>query len=131
MKKKKFRFKCLLTTLLSLVMIFASLSTAFASEPSLQRPEDPVSESRYVVPGYAGLKYSIDGSGVRLRRNPSLSGEVLGLLYGKDDDVDGGAWVVLTGEFSDANGVHWAQVSDSSIGLPGWVDSLRLGKVMH
>lgn len=127
MKKKKFRFKCLLTTLLSLVMIFASLSTAFASEPSLQRPEDPVSESRYVVPGYAGLKYYISGSSVRLRRNPSLVGEVLGLLnVGVENN-----WVLLTGEFSDADNIHWAQVSDSSLGLPGWVDSKYLGTVMH
>ena len=125
MKKKKFRFKCLLTTLLSLVMIFASLSTAFASEPSLQRPEDPVSESRYVVPGYAGLKYYIKGSDVELRKNPSLAGEVLGIL-----DGDHGAWVLLTGEFSDADNIHWAQVSDSSIGLSGWVNSLSLDRVM-
>lgn len=76
-------------TLLSLVMIFASSATAFASEPSLQRPEDPVNESKYIVPGYPGLKYSIKGSNVRLRRNPSLSGEVLGHLDAGDRD----AWV--------------------------------------
>lgn len=126
MKKKMNRFKCILMTLLSLVMIFASSATAFALEPSLQRPEDPVNEINYVVPGYQGLKYSIKGSNVQLRRNPSLSGEVLGQLDAYDDHP----WVVLTGEFSDADGIHWAQVSDSSLGLGGWVADRYLGEVM-
>lgn len=126
MKKKMYRFKCLLMTLLSLVMIFASSATAFASEPSLQQPEDPVYETNYITPGYAGLKYSIKGSNVQLRRNPSLSGEVLGQL----DADDRPAWVVLTGEFSDANGIHWAQVSNSSLGLGGWVAFQYLGHVI-
>ena len=62
-----------------------------------------------------------------MRRNPSLSGEVLGHLDADDRE----AWVVLTGEFSDADNIHWAQVSDSSLGLPGWVDSQYLDKVTH
>lgn len=126
MKKKMNRCKCFLMTLLSLVMIFASSATAFALEPSLQGPKDPVNEINYVVPGYQGLKYSIKGSNVQLRRNPSLSGEVLGQL-----DAYGDPWVVLTGEFSDADGIHWAQVSDSSLGFRGWVDSKYLGQVKN
>lgn len=117
MKKKMNRFKCFLMTLLSLVMVFVSSATAFASEPSLQRPEDPVNESNYFVPGFQGMKYFIKGTDVQLRRNPGLSGEVLGLL-----DADGrDPWVVLTGEFADVDGIRWAQVSDSSLGFGGWV----------
>lgn len=100
----------------------ASPATAFASEPSLEQPEEPVNESNYYVPGYQGLKFTIVGNGVRLRKEPSLSGDVLGLFYEQDKP-----WVVLTGEFSSANGLEWAQVSNSSLGFGGWVDLHYIG----
>lgn len=113
-------------TVLPLVMVLASSVTVFASEPSLQRPEDPVNESNYVIPGYQGRKYSIKDQNVALRKEPSLSGKVLGIFYKYSDD-----WVVLTGEFSSADGIEWAQVSDSSLGLGGWVALHLLGQVIN
>ena len=58
----------------------------------------------------------VKGNGVRLRSTPSTSGVINGLLYETRKD-----WVLLNDNYSLNENYIWWQVSDSSIGYPGWI----------
>lgn len=64
---------------------------------------------------YYYLAY-VKGNGVRLRNTPSTSGVINGLLYETRKD-----WVLLNDNYSLNENYIWWQVSDSSIGCPGWI----------
>lgn len=64
---------------------------------------------------YYYLAY-VKGNGVRLRSTPSTSGVINGLLYETRKD-----WVLLNDNYSLNENYIWWQVSDSSIGYPGWI----------
>jgi hypothetical protein len=60
------------------------------------------------------VDYTVIGNGVRIRKDPSLNGRILGLLY-KGDVVNGGHYT----EFHD--GYEWIYVTSYSTGISGWV----------
>lgn len=62
-----------------------------------------------------------DGSGVKLRQSPGLSGEVIRICQD-------GSWVEFTGEVARADGYTWWKVLDS-LGNVGWVAADYLGPV--
>lgn len=64
---------------------------------------------------YYYLAY-VKGNGVRLRNTPSTSGVINGLLCETRKD-----WVLLNDNYSLNENYIWWQVSDSSIGCPGWI----------
>lgn len=62
--------------------------------------------------------YEIKGAGVHLRRTPSMSGEIVGMLYEED-----GAWVMIDGTVVTTGNITWVKVTESSIGVGGWISS--------
>ena len=66
--------------------------------------------------------YLVNGNGVRIRSNPSLSGTVRGLLY-SGDLVNGGSSFVY------ADGYEWVYVTSYSSGISGWVATIYLQEI--
>ena len=64
---------------------------------------------------YYYLAY-VKGNGVRLRKSPSTSATINGLLYESKKD-----WVLLNDNYSLNENYIWWEVADSSIGFPGWI----------
>lgn len=64
---------------------------------------------------YYYLAY-VKGNGVRLRKTPSTSATINGLLYESKKD-----WVLLNDNYSLNENYIWWEVADSSIGFPGWI----------
>ena len=77
--------------------------------------ENPDVKTRMQSKEYYYLAY-VKGNGVRLRNTPSTSGIINGLLYESRKD-----WVLLNDNYSLNENYIWWQVSDSSIGYPGWI----------
>lgn len=77
--------------------------------------ENPDVKTRMQSKEYYYLAY-VKGNGVRLRNTPSTSGVINGLLYESRKD-----WVLLNDNYSLNENYIWWQVSDSSIGYPGWI----------
>lgn len=77
--------------------------------------ENPDVKTKMQSKEYYYLAY-VKGNGVRLRNTPSTSGVINGLLYESRND-----WVLLNDNYSLNENYIWWQVSDSSIGYPGWV----------
>lgn len=64
---------------------------------------------------YYYLAY-VKGNRVRLRKSPSTSAIINGILYESKKD-----WVLLNDNYSLNENYIWWEVADSSIGFPGWV----------
>ena len=64
---------------------------------------------------YYYLAY-VKGNRVRLRKSPSTSAIINGILYESKKD-----WVLLNDNYSLNENYMWWEVADSSIGFPGWI----------
>ena len=78
------------------------------SSESITAPEPVVNRSSDQI--------FVKANGVRLRRTPGTSGEVVGLLYENKGD-----WVRISGVIEWKDGYWWQEVVESSIGLQGWI----------
>lgn len=117
------KIKRFVVTLLSVGLMLTGSMTAFAAEPPEQQSEKLAVSETIIEPRIVGSYDSSDaipvrGNGVRLRRTPGTSGEIVGLLYEDADD-----WVKISGAIEMKDGYVWQQVVDSSIGLTGWIAS--------
>lgn len=115
------KIKSIVATALSLGMVLACSVTSFAAELPAQDHEVSVSvessAARYdVLPDWVDKTCDVTGNGVALRRSPGTSSERLGLFY-----LDDEPWVVTSGEYQDKDGYTWMKVTNSSLGLSGWV----------
>lgn len=113
--------KRIVATALSFGMVMAGSLTSFAAELPAQDHEVSVSvesaaAQNDVLEDWVNKKCDVTGNGVALRRAPGTSSERLGLFYLADDP-----WVVTSGECQDKDGHTWMKVTDSSLGLSGWV----------
>lgn len=111
------KIKSIAAVILSLGMVMAGSLTSFAAELPEQRPEESVSVeimAESAVESYT--RTYVVGNGVRLRRTPGTDGEVVGLLYEDQND-----WVNLNGVERVVDGIYWRQVTNSSIGVGGWI----------
>ncbi|MDE6924727.1 MAG: hypothetical protein K2P59_05625, partial [Acetatifactor sp.] len=95
--------------------------TSLAAELPQQQTEESVSVASitgqiYEDPAFVNKTCYVRGNGVRLRRDPGTSGDVLGELY-----ENAGDWVTLTGQYTLESGYKWMEVSNSSIGMKGWI----------
>lgn len=120
MKKIK-GIKGIAATILSLGLMMAGSLTSFAAELPEQRSEETVAiesiaAETAINPDYEGATLYVKGDGVRLRRTAGTSGEIVGLLYEAER-----AWVTLSGVYEDKDGHTWLRVTNSSIGLKGWI----------
>lgn len=64
---------------------------------------------------YYYLAY-VKGNRVRLRKSPSTSAIINGILYESKKD-----WALLNDNYSLNENYMWWEVADSSIGFPGWI----------
>lgn len=114
------KIKRFVAIFLSFGLMLAGTLTASAAEQSEQWPEESVSSETITVQELSVNRCSdplfVKGNGVRLRRTPGTSGDVVGLLYENKGD-----WVRISGVIEQKDGYWWQEVVESSIGLQGWI----------
>lgn len=120
------KIKCFSATILSFGMVLTSSMTSYAAELPKQQSLElvlPNSTAGQLLPftSYARITLDVKGNGVRLRKEPSTSAEIVGLLYENNGD-----WVTVSGKGIYKDGYYWEEVIDSSIGFSGWIADIYL-----
>lgn len=124
MKKKGVvirRIKHLIAVILALGMVMACSMVSFAAEPPAQNYAESVfagstAKANEISPDYVDRYCKVIADGVRLRRDPGVDGEILGYFYAGNSP-----WVRTTGAYVSMDNETWMRVSDSSLGLSGWI----------
>lgn len=105
-------------------MVLTSSMTSYATE-LLRQPGlalyNIIADQAFPFSAYARITLDVKGNGVRLRKEPGTSGEIIGLLYENNKD-----WVTVSGKGIYKDGYYWEEVIDSSIGSCGWIADIYL-----
>lgn len=118
------KIKYVAASFLSFVMVLTSSMTSYATELSRQPGlalYNIIADQAFPFSAYARITLDVKGNGVRLRKEPGTSGEIIGLLYENNKD-----WVTVSGKGIYKDGYYWEEVIDNSIGSCGWIADIYL-----